>query len=528
MQIDSQLTPLRLSYLTLHRQLESLARWTLDQTDPLPTLKQNQAQLDAYQVSLWDQLLRHIKQDDASMSYLGLLEQQLGLRRCGQELIELGERLTTQKVLKPVRKQLREALFPLQHLFHRLSQGLEKQSSILDIEQALEQLYPPLQALKKLLDKRFKSGQNAPFMLHQYEILWQLQQLDGPLSIVIEGVMTWQLGSPQRLQALRFLRNLEAQAQHPLRLSAIPHTQSGALIHAIEGESAIIKQGPHEKLADEHKNLKTWQKHWPQLVPEVIDFQRSGEAASLVMRKAEGETLEYWLMQPEAHQFQAGLQRLFKTLSALWAKPGCQLKTHPTFMQQLQWRLPAILRAHPEFNRPALNISGKKVADLTTLIDQAAQLESHLPPVCAVPIHGDLNLDNILYDPSKDHITFVDLNRASKGDYAQDLTTLMVSLFRIPNYHPTIRARIAWGMRESLYFARQIGPTLDDSAIDAHLAFGLARGLLTSTRFVFEPWHARQLFERGYLLLRQLNRLKPKHLHRFTLEERLFHAESAS
>ncbi len=528
MQIDTRLTPLRLSYLTLQHQLESLARWAVDQTSPLETLQKHQAQLDAYQVSLWSQLLEAIQKDQAPMAYLGLLEQQLGLRRCGHELIELGQLLTTHKVLKPVRKQIRATLSLLQQLFHRLNQGLEKQTSILDIEQELNQLAPPLHALKKLLEKRFKSGQNAPFMLHQYQILWQLQQLEGPIGIVIEGLMTWQLGSPQRLQAMSFLNTLTQQMPQPLHLRPIPYTHSGALIHAVEGADTIIKQGDHDKLRSERKNLKIWRKNWPQLVPEVIDFHRTGQEASLMMQKAAGETLEYWLMQPDPLPFQKGLEQLFDTLSSLWSTPDCAHKTHSSFMPQLIKRLPAILRAHPTFSRPAFNISGQTITELPKLIQQAAQLEKKLPSVCTVPIHGDLNLDNILYDPGTKRITFVDLNRAGKGDYIQELSTLMVSLFRIPNYHPVLRARIAQGMQATYTFAHRIGSNLQDTAIDAHLAFGLARGMLTSTRFIFEPWHARQLFERGDLLLQQLTRLKPKYLNTFTLEEQLFHAESTS
>ena len=525
MQPATPITPLRFSFLALHRQLEALGRWALHQDDPTSALAQNLAQLDAQQVALWDLLLPGLKEDDNPMALLGLAMLQLGLRQAGRQLHQLGLMLTRQKVIKPVRKHLPRIFTPLQRLLAALEAGLERQLTGHELADALNRLQPPIEQLHALLNKRFKSGQNTDLLLHQAHVLWQLERLDGPLTQAIEGLMTWQLGSPQRIEAARLLGDLAEQLSTPLKLTPIPHTRSGALVHHLEGVEAILKQGDARKLAGEHRNLKHWQARWPQLVPRVLRFENEGDQAALMLSQARGHTLAYWLLQPDTRLFEAALQALLTELAQLWQHREDTPAAPPRHMAQLRQRLKTVWQVHPEFRTPPQQIAGHAWPTLESLISRAARLEKHLPPVLAVPLHGDLNLDNILYDAETGQITLVDLNRATTGDYSQDMSTLMVSFYRTPNYQPAVRQRIARAMETVLHFTRRQGAQLDDTAVDARLGFGVARGLITSTRFIYEPWHARILFDRGWLLLSQLTRLKPNQLQRWRFNKELFHAE---
>ena len=525
MQPSDPMTPLRFSFLALHRQLEALGRWALHQDDPQPTLTQNQAQLDAQQVALWDLLLPKLKADDNPMALLGLVMLQLGLRQAGRQLTQLGQMITQRKVIKPMRKRLPQVFTPLQRLLAALETGLERQLTGHELADALSRLQPPIEQLHTLLNKRLKTGQNLPILLHQARLLWQLERLDDPLTQAIEGLMTWQLGSPQRIEAARLLGELAEQLPTPLKLSPIPHTRSGALVHHLEGVEAILKQGDARKLAGEHRNLKHWQARWPQLVPQVLGFENEGDQAALMLSQARGQTLAHWLLQPDPHLFEAALRALLAELAKLWQHHDDTPAAPPRHMAQLRQRLKAVWQVHPEFRTAPQRIAGHPWPTLEQLISRAARLEKHLPLVHTVPLHGDLNLDNILYDAETGQITLVDLNRATTGDYSQDMSTLMVSFYRTPNYQPAVRQRIVWAMDTLLRFTRRQGGQLHDPAIDARLGFGLARGLITSTRFIFEPWHARTLFDRGQLLLSQLARLKPQQLHTWRLSKELFHAK---
>lgn len=519
------LTPLRFSFLALHRQLEALGRWALEQTDPCPALRGEQAQLDAQQVALWDLLIPQLKQADQPMPLLGLVMLQLGLRQAGRQLRQLGLMLSGDKVIKPLRKRLPQVFVPLQRLLAALETGLTRQLTARELTDALGRLQPAVDQLRALLDKRLRAGQNTPLLLRHYRLLWQLERLEGPLTQAIEGLMSWQLGSPQRIEAARLLGELAEQLDTPLKLTPIPHTRSGALIHQLEGVEAILKQGDTHKLTGEHRNLRHWQARWPQLVPQVLGFENHGDQAALMLSAAQGHTLAHWLLQPDPAPFHQALGTLTRVLAELWRAPDEEAAPPPHHMAQLKQRLKAVWQVHPAFRQPPQRIADMAWPDLPQLIRRAARLEKHLPPVRAVPLHGDLNLDNILYDAETDRITFVDLNRAGQGDYSQDLSTLMVSLYRTPNYQPEIRRRIESSMVALHRFARQQGRALADTTPDARLAFGLARGLITSTRFIFEPWHARTLYQRGVLILHQLTRLTPQHLSNYRLSKELFHVE---
>ncbi len=519
------LSPIHFSFLALHRQLEALGRWALHQDDPLEALHRARMELDAQQVALWDLLLPQLKATDAPMPLLGLVMLQLGLRQAGRQLHQLGLMLTADRVIKPVRKRLPRILTPLQRLLAALESGLTRQLVAHELTDALNRLHPPIDDLKALLDKRLKSGQNPLLVLRQQRLLWQLERLDGPLTQAIEGLMSWQLGSPQRIEAAQLLGALAERTEAPLKLTPIPHTRSGALVHQVQGRDAILKQGDARKLSGEHRNLKRWQARWPQLVPRVLHFDRHGNQAALMLAEAQGQTLAHWLLQPDGHTLQQALHTLLQELETLWRNPDQSAAPPPHHMAQLRQRLKAVWQVHPEFRTPPQRIAGCASPSLETLIRRAARLEKSLPAVRAVPIHGDLNLDNILFDPDSGRITLVDLNRAGSGDYSQDLSTLMVSFYRTPNHQSAVRRRIEQAMLSVLHFARRQGARLDDPAPDVRLALGLARGLITSTRFIYEPWHARVLFDRGRLLLTQLARLKPDKLRGWRLHRELFHAE---
>ncbi|HID01500.1 MAG TPA: hypothetical protein EYP05_09280, partial [Piscirickettsiaceae bacterium] len=358
MQPTDPLIPLRFSFLALHRQLEALGAWALHQDDPTGALNRNQAQLDAQQVALWDLLLPQLKAADNPMALLGLVMLQLGLRQTGRQLRQLGLMLTSEKIIKPVRKRLPQVFVPLQHLLTALEAGLERHLTGHELANALNQLAPPIAHLHAILDKRIKSGQNTRLLLQHMHLLWQLERLDEPLIQAIEGLMSWQLGSPQRIEAARLLGELAAQLQTPLKLTPIPHTRSGALVHHLQGAQAILKQGDARKLSGEHRNLKRWQARWPQLVPQVLAFENHGDQATLMLAQAQGQTLAHWLLQPNTRLFEAALKALLDELATLWQHGQNTPAAPPRHMAQLRQRIKAVWQVHPEFHTQTQQIAG--------------------------------------------------------------------------------------------------------------------------------------------------------------------------
>ena len=131
-------------------------------------------------------------------------------------------------------------------------------------------------------------------------------------------------------------------------------------------------------------------------------------------------------------------------------------------------------------------------------------ISSALPAPFRVLIHGDLNSDNIIYDPRQDRIHFVDLYRTAELDYVQDVSVFLVSNFRIPVFEGVARELLNAISLRMLSAATQFAEEHDDHTFHARLALGLARSFITSTRFEIDEDFARTMFMRAVYLLEKV------------------------
>ncbi len=170
-----------------------------------------------------------------------------------------------------------------------------------------------------------------------------------------------------------------------------------------------------------------------------------------------------------------------------------------------------VYAVHPQFQQRVCNLHDHPLQTFESLIEQAQKIESTLTPPRSVYIHGDFNLDNILFDPSKRRINFIDLHRSRYTDYVQDISVLMVSCYRLQIFERPLRQR-SMEMAVVLYqFARRHARKQQDHSFELRMGLGLARSFATSTRFILDHTLANNMFLRArYLLERIVRSSHPK------------------
>jgi aminoglycoside phosphotransferase (APT) family kinase protein len=189
-------------------------------------------------------------------------------------------------------------------------------------------------------------------------------------------------------------------------------------------------------------------------------------------------------------------------------------------MRQLSKRLEEVYTIHPEFRQVDSDICGKSIPSFGKLLKQAHVLEAGVKAPFSVYIHGDFNVDNIIYDPLEKKINFIDLHRSRYMDYVQDVSVFMVSSYRLQVFDAPLRRRILMLAQDFYRFAAGYAGKYGDRTFELRLALGLARSFATSTRFILDKSLASAMFLRARYLLEQVLAADLKNLKSFRVPVR--------
>ena len=335
-------------------------------------------------------------------------------------------------------------------------------------------------------------------------------QIGRALYRISESLLSATLG-----QAINFERfysleavshDLETDGQE-IEIQTIAETRSGSGISAIKTAgsnevSAIFKDGEKKKLKEEREGFEAWHEIYPGLAPKVLSYKKRGDSAALLIEHLNGLTFEHILLHEPEALLERALKRLTQTLRSVWRETREAQPAHAHYMAQLEKRLPDILTLHPDFEWPDRVVCGAVAPGLRTLISQAKQREVASP--FSVYIHGDFNLDNILFDAQENRINFIDLHRSRYMDYVQDISVMMVSCYRLQILEGPERARILRLAIDMANFAKRFARREQDATFEFRLALGLARSLITSTRFILDPTLSRRMLLRARFILERI------------------------
>jgi phosphate uptake regulator/aminoglycoside phosphotransferase len=357
-----------------------------------------------------------------------------------------------------------------------------------------------------------KSEKNTEDLLRALFVGHSIEQMGDALLSIGESIVAVNLGQRVNMERYHSLRESVATLDHSntsdLQIEPIAETRSGGKISGIssakggsQGFVAVLKDGQKRKLNEERQRVKGWHQVFPGLAPKILDYKKRGQSASLLIEHLPGLTMEQILLHERPALLEEALHQLCATLRSVWNETRTETPISADFMGQLNTRLEDVFKIHPEFRNGAQAICGEIVSPFKQLIRRAQQAEIDSPAPFSVYIHGDFNLDNIIYDPVEQRINFIDLHRSQYMDYVQDVSVFMVSNYRLQILDTAQRRRIM-GLATDFYrSANQYAEQVEDHGFHFRLALGLARSFATSTRFILDESLARRMFLRARFLI---------------------------
>lgn len=357
---------------------------------------------------------------------------------------------------------------------------------------------------------------SALFVAHSVE------QMGDALLNISEAILSINLGQPINIDRYHHLMEsvgrLEAEENmKDLSIEHVAETRSGSAISGIskpkqkkDGYVAIFKDGKKRKLKEEREGVENWHEIYPGLAPKILAFNKRGESASLLIEHLAGLTFEQILLHEPQKLLNETVRALGKTLESVWRDTRVKKKIAAEYINQLERRLPEVYEVHPEFQQSDSRVCDLAVPNFDTLLKQAKRYESQFKAPFSVYIHGDFNVDNIIYDPIEKRINFIDLHRSRYMDYVQDVSVFMVSNYRLQILDKPLRRKILGIAGEFYRFASRYAKNNGDTTFELRLALGLARSFATSTRFILDKSLARAMMLRSRYLLECVLRTDPK------------------
>jgi len=413
----------------------------------------------------------------------------------------------------------------------------EYRDPFIDVDQALGLAYPALTRQdvrlglricrsEFSLDARFKAafdailedlrrGESPENSISSFNIFRYLERMGDALLNIGEAVIFAALGEKLKIHQYQALKDSLQLGGVEMPVAAgefesIWGTRSGCRIgrvqddHGPRSKGVLFKEGNAEKLGREKENIERWDRLVPGLPPRIQAFQTDGDSASMLLEYLGGCNLQQMLFTADREIVENACFLVEQTLSGIWEQTIVRKPVPAGFIAQLRSRLDDVFRLHPDFATGPMCLAGQTIPSLAELLTAAETVEKQLAAPFSVLLHGDCNLNNIVYDHAAQRVHFIDLHRSQDGDYVQDVSIFLVSNFRLPVFERPSRQRLEMVMHIFLQFARNMAVTLGDPTFQARLCLGVARGLATSARFEMNRKFARELFTRGVYLLERV------------------------
>ncbi len=367
-----------------------------------------------------------------------------------------------------------------------------------------------------------------------------LTQMGKALLNISETIISSNLGKPVTTQRYNSLNNSINKwwgvPMDQVNVVTIAETRSGSGISGIttnkntnkktakkekkkpEIYDAIFKEGEKKKLKEEKDKVESWHEIYPGLAPKIIDYQKKGSSASILIEHLSGYTYEKILLTESSKLLNETRIQLFKTLKKIWKETYTPKRISAGYIKQLNKRLDAVYSIHPEFIQLDSNICGYSIVNFNTLLKKAAVFEEkYASAPFSVYIHGDLNVDNIIYDSEEKKINFIDLHRSQYMDYVQDISVFMVSNYRLQVLDQPLRRRILETALVFYHLTQKHAKKMNDKTFNIRLALGLARSFVTSTRFILDKTLAQAMYIRSRYLIESVLKTPPNQISKYKL-----------
>ncbi len=382
---------------------------------------------------------------------------------------------------------------------------------------------------KKLVarfEKELKTRKNAEDALSHLFIAHRIEEMGDSLLDIGEAILSVSMGRPLSIDRYHTFQDSvktldDGKAFSTLGVEPIAETKSGGGVSGItceddqDGYIAVFKDGKKRKLKEERERVEAWNRIQPGLAPKILSYRKRGERAALLIEHLPGLTFEQILLDRRPKLLDAALKRLKRTLRDVWSDTQVKKPVAGDYTGQLARRIDEVYAVHSDFRSGGARINGLAIPHFDALLEKARAFEDGVAAPFSVFIHGDFNLDNIIYDETEKDIRFIDLHRSRNMDYVQDISVFMVSLYRLQTLDAPMRRRARAAAVDFSAFARTFARRSGDKTFEARLALALARSFATSTRFILDPSLAGAMFMRARYLLERALEADPKSLKSF-------------
>jgi len=383
------------------------------------------------------------------------------------------------------------------------------------------------QKMLKTYTSKLKQGKHVEVWIAGILTLRCCQQTGEALLRISEAIISNNLGQPMDIQRFHGLQDAvfawngdESMAN--MDIQSIAETRSGSGISSLQDKAnnhplVIYKSGDKRKLKEELHGVAIWHAQYPGIAPQILAYNKHDGGASLLIEHLQGMTFEHIVLHEPIHVMHDALKALTKTLKKVWGDGQEKRPKSANFVRQTRKRLADIYAVHPEFRQGKAHICGQASKSFETLLQAAEKIERQLKVPRSMLIHGDFNIDNILYEPGYKKIHFIDLHRSTHMDYVQDVFVFMISHERLQVFGTAHRRRIRKQIHDFYQAMRNFAEQQHDSSFQVRLALGLARSFATSTRFILDPSMAQGMFLRAHYLLKNVAQCDPEHPEHYQL-----------
>lgn len=385
--------------------------------------------------------------------------------------------------------------------------------SICQTERRIDELYAEM--FKDILFE-LSLGKKTQSLVTTLFIARYLERMGDSLQNIGEAAMSAFLGDRIKINQFDALEEtLVAADLNPqisnLSLEAMGETKSGCRIDLVSSKSGdndatmvIFKEGRKEKLAKEKAGVDYWDALMPGIAPAIYAHHQAGDTGALLFEYLNGSTFEQILLNGDTYQLNEATKQLAATLKTDWRKTRKSKPAAVEFVNQIRARLADIYSVHPEFAAQQRTFAGVVVPSFEDLLAMAEQVERQIEAPFQVLVHGDFNVDNVIFEPKQNRIRFIDLHRAAMKDYVQDVSVFMVSNYRLQVFDPPVRRRINQTILNFREMASEFAREAGDTSFEHRLALGIARSFVTSTRFVLDKDFAQDMLLRSRYILESL------------------------
>lgn len=403
------------------------------------------------------------------------------------------------KVIKRVRRRLKDIMPAIEARDSELAVRIGQTKSYLDSH--YDQMF-------STYTRDMRKSKHTEDLANSLLAANEIRRIGDALQGIGEALLSASIGQSVHFDRYFSLRNLLPENEDgDLELEPLAETRSGSTISGVRSSAsngeidAVFKDGELGKVREERDGVKSWDSNYPGLAPRILSYKKSGQSAALLIEYLHGQTFEDVLLNESDAVLDRAQLALSKTLRDVWSRTRTRDSAEMASMQQMAKRLPDVYRVHPEFKDTVSRVGNVEIAEFETLLEAAAEREKNLPAPFSVHIHGDFNLDNVIFDKADGKIHFIDLHRSRFMDYVQDVSVFMVSNYRLQIQDAHIRRRVVRVACNFHKMASKFARTQKDTTFEYRLALGLARSFATSTRFVFDKSHAKRMFHRARFLL---------------------------